>query len=91
MFSNQFLSLFKYQYFSHFTFIDSIIEVQSQNTGHWWKIQKVYLPISNMYRIYHRYSKSQPYHKQKYVHTPEKAYQMIKSHDTYILTNKKEP
>lgn len=85
MFSKSELSLFQSDYFSHFKYENEIIEVRSQNTGHWWLISRMDMPISTMIVVKHRYPGVKKYHKQCHVHTVAKAYRMIIGHDTFIL------
>ncbi len=85
MFSNQELSLFQSDYFSNFKYENGILEVQSKNTGHWWKISRMDMPISIMIVVKHRYPGVKKYHMQFHVHTLKKAYKMIVDHDSYIL------
>lgn len=85
MFSKQELSLFQTPYFSNFSYSNGIIEIQSNNTGHWWQIFKKDMPRSTMIVTLHKYNKNDNYHKQCHVHTLQKASCKIKSHDEYIL------
>ena len=86
MFSNHELSLFKSSYFSNYNYENGIIEVQSKNTGHWWLVFRMDMPISTMVVVKHRYPGVMKYHKQCHVHTVAKACRMIMDHDLYILS-----
>jgi hypothetical protein len=85
MFSKQELILFQSPYFSNFSYSNGIIEIQSNNTGHWWQIFKKDMPRSIMIVVLHKYNTFDKYHKQCHVHTLFKAYRIIKSHDNFIL------
>ncbi|BCJ94568.1 hypothetical protein acsn021_21370 [Anaerocolumna cellulosilytica] len=45
----------------------------------------IFMPRSPMIVTLHKYNKNDNYHKQCHVHTLQKAYCKIKSHDEYIL------
>ena len=82
--------IFKSNYFSKFTFYKrkGILRLQSKNTGHWWKIAWVELPIQNMYRLYHRYPNQTDYHVQCHRRHPQALLKYIKEHDQYMLNRK---
>ncbi len=85
MFSIQEISLFQSDYFSYYKYENGIIEVQSKNTCHWWRVFKKDLPRATMIVVWHRYPCDKKYHIQCHVHTFIKAYKMIVDHDSYIL------
>ena len=87
MFTKSELSLFQSDYFSLFKYENKTIEVRSQNTGHWWQIYRMDMPITTMIVVKHRYPGVKKYHMQFHVHTAAKACRMIMDHDFYILKN----
>lgn len=79
------ISLFKSDYFSFFSYSNSMIEVQSKNTDHWW-ILKIIEP--QVIKLYHKHNKSDYYHLQCYVKKPKQGLKAIKKHDSYVLKRK---
>jgi hypothetical protein len=55
------------------------------NTGHWWQLLRMDMTRATMIVIRHRYPGIKKYHLQCHVHTFNKAINIIKDHDAYIL------
>jgi hypothetical protein len=75
---------------SYFTFIRSneiFIELKSKNTGHCWCIKKISYINSKRIQVFHKHSFENPYyHKQKNTYAMKEAIEIIKKHDSYILS-----
>lgn len=82
MFTSKDIRLCSDSYFSIIKLCDTFIELKSNNTGHYWIIQK----NNGSVQLHHKHNSTDPYyHKQKKVFTVAKAIDAIMSHDTYIL------
>lgn len=79
------LSYFESEYFRNFSYLNNSVEIQSKNTGHWWLIQKIEMPICNKVKVWHKYHKSHKYHVQFHVDTCKTAYTKIASYDIIVL------
>ena len=55
MFNSKELSFFQTNYFSNFIYQNSVIEVCSRNTEHWWQILRMDMPRATMVVVRHRY------------------------------------
>lgn len=84
-FNSDELSFFDSNYFCNITHNNNSIEIQSINTGHWWLIKKVEMPIYNKVKVWHKYHESHPYHVQFHFDTCETACTKIKAHDVIVL------
>lgn len=82
MFTSKEIRLCSVPYFNIIQICDIYIELQSNNTGHCWIIQK----CNGTVQLHHKRNSQDPYyHKQKRVFTVSKAIAAIMAHDEYVL------
>lgn len=92
MFSKEEIKLFNIPYFEIASEIedrqaDTLIEIKSKNTGHYWRLhKKKNIPKGKRtVVIYHKHDFKDDYHRHYETYNIRKAITSIIEHDTYIL------
>ena len=91
MFNNVDKKLLGPPYFERIREEVQFIEVKSINTQHCWMIFKKVSPSDRPVTLYHKHHQKDPYyHKHYETKNVKRAIENIKSHDRYVIENRKD-